>query len=570
MNFNVSLMEKLKWKIKCIENKFLNYRLTTNETVVAETEYGKVKGVKRLTVYDDSYYSFEGIPYAQPPVGELRFKAPQRPTPWDGVRDCCNHKDKSVQVDFITGKVCGSEDCLYLSVYTNNLNPETKRPVLVYIHGGDFIIGENHRDMYGPDYFIKKDVVLINIQYRLGALGFLSLNSEDLNVPGNAGLKDQVMALRWIKNNCANFGGNPDNITVFGESAGAASTHYMMLTEQTRGLFHRGILMSGNAICPWANTQCQHRAFTLAKLAGYKGEDNDKDVLEFLMKAKPQDLIKLEEKVLTLEERTNKVVFPFGPTVEPYQTADCVLPKHPREMVKTAWGNSIPTMMGNTSYEGLFFTSILKQMPMLVKELETCVNFVPSELADVERTAPETLEMGAKIKKAHVTGETPTADNFMDLCSHIYFWFPMHRLLQLRFNHTSGTPVYLYRFDFDSEDLINPYRIMRSGRGVKGVSHADELTYFFWNQLAKRMPKESREYKTIERMTGIWIQFATTGNPYSNEIEGMENVSWDPIKKSDEVYKCLNISDELKMIDVPEMDKIKQWESMFEKHRDLF
>lgn len=89
---------------------------------MAETEYGKVKGVKRLTIYDDSYYSFEGIPYAQPPVGELRFKAPQRPTPWDGVRDCCNNKDKSVQKDFITGKTCGSEDCLYLSVYTNNVS----------------------------------------------------------------------------------------------------------------------------------------------------------------------------------------------------------------------------------------------------------------------------------------------------------------------------------------------------------------------------------------------------------------------------------------------------------------
>ena len=165
------------------------------------------------------------------------------------------------------------------------------------------------------------------------------------------------MALRWIKNNCANFGGNPDNITVFGESAGGASTHYMMLTEQTTGLFHKGVLMSGNAMCNWANTPCQERAYTLAKLVGYKGENNDKDVLEFLMKAKAHDLIKMEEKVLTPEELQNKVMFAFGPTVEPYQTADCVIPKHPREMVKTAWGNSIPTMMGNTSYEGLLFAS---------------------------------------------------------------------------------------------------------------------------------------------------------------------------------------------------------------------
>lgn len=146
----------------------------------------------------------------------------------------------------------------------------------------------------------------------------------------------------------------------------------------------------------------------------------------------------------------------------------------------------------------------------------------------------------------------------------------MHRFLQLRFNHTVGSPVYLYRFDFDSDDLINPYRIMRSGRGVKGVSHADELTYLFWNLLAKRMPKDSREYKTIDRMVSIWTQFATTGNPYSSEINGMDNLTWDPLKKSDEVYKCLNISDELKIIDLPEMEKIKQWESLYDKKRELF
>ena len=145
----------------------------------------------------------------------------------------------------------------------------------------------------------------------------------------------------------------------------------------------------------------------------------------------------------------------------------------------------------------------------------------------------------------------------------------MHRLLQLRFNQTVSTPVYLYRFDFDSEEIINPYRIMRYGRGVKGVSHADELTYLFWNILAKRLPKETREYKTIERMIGIWTQFATTGNPYNSEINGMENISWDPVKKSDAVYKCLNISDELKFIDLPEMEKIKLCESMFDKKKEL-
>lgn len=176
---------------RTIEHKIQQYRLTTNESVTTDTEYGKVRGVKRLSIYDVPYFSFEGIPYAQPPVGELRFRAPQRPTPWEGVRDCTQPKDMAVQVHFVFDKVEGSEDCLYLNVYTNNvseclnilkrqlhsiypaqqLSPAKPRPVMVWIHGGGFIIGEANRDWYGPDYFMKEDVVLVTIQYRLGALG---------------------------------------------------------------------------------------------------------------------------------------------------------------------------------------------------------------------------------------------------------------------------------------------------------------------------------------------------------------------------------------------------------------
>nr|XP_013116190.1 unnamed protein product [Stomoxys calcitrans] len=570
MNFNNSFLERLRWKIKCIENKLTTYRLVTNETQIVDTEYGKIKGVKRLNVYDESFYSFEGIPYAQPPLGELRFKAPQRPVPWEGVKDCVTAAPKSVQTDIISGKSTGSEDCLYLNVYTNNLNPEKKRPVMVFLHGGGFICGEANENYYGGDYFIKKDVILVTVQYRLGILGFLSLKSEDLNIPGNAALKDIVMALRWVKNNCTNFGGDPDNITLFGESAGSASTHYMMITEQTRGLFHRAILMSGTAMCIWAHTECQHRAFAIAKRLGYKGEDNDKDVLEFLMKAHPYQMAKEEHLVLTPEELADKKMFAFGPTTEPYQTADCVLPKAPREMVKTAWGNSIPTMIGNTSYEGLLFLPFPKYYPHLLKELETFESYVPTELVEGQRNSAETLKLATVLKKMYVNGETPTAENFMELCSYFYFLVPMHRFLQLRFHHTAGTPIYLYRFDFDSEELYNYFRIMRHGRGVKGVSHGDELTYLFWNLLSKRMPKESRDYKTIDRMVSIWTQFAITGNPNNPNIDGMANVTWDPLKKSDEVYKCLNISDDLKVIDLPEMSKIKQWESIFSKKKDLF
>ncbi|KAM8704455.1 hypothetical protein ACLKA7_008977 [Drosophila subpalustris] len=568
MNKNLGFVERMRWRLKAIEHKIQQYRQTTNESVIADTEYGKVRGVKRLSTYDVPYFSFEGIPYAQPPIGELRFRAPQRPTPWEGVRDCSQAKEKAVQVHFVFDKVEGDEDCLYLNVYTNNLSPAKARPVMVWIHGGGFIIGEANRAQYGPDYFMNQDIVLVTIQYRLGALGFLSLKTPGLNVPGNAGLKDQVLALKWIKNNCASFGGDPDCITVFGESAGAASTHYMMLTDQTQGLFHRGILQSGSAIAPWAyNGDITHRAYTIAKLAGYKGEDNEKDVLQFLQNAKARDLIRVEEQVLTPEERADKVMFAFGPALEPYSTPECVVPKAPREMMKAAWSNSIPMMIGNTSYEGLLWLPEVKLMPQAVQVLDEPKPFVPRELAEVDKE--KIANWADKIRSAHVTGEKATADNYMDLCSMVYFIFPALRVVRSRHAYAAGSPVYFYRFDFDSEELIYPYRLMRLGRGVKGVSHADDLTYQFSSLLGRRMPKESREYRNIERTVGIWTQFAATGNPYSSNINGMDMISWDPVRKTDETIKCLNINDDLKFVELPEWSKLKIWESLYDDYRNL-
>ncbi|XP_068158131.1 uncharacterized protein alpha-Est7 [Drosophila tropicalis] len=567
---NLGFMERLRWRLKTIEHKIQQYRLTTNETIVADTEYGKVQGVKKISLYDVPYYSFEGIPYAQPPVGELRFRAPQRPTPWEGIRDCSQYKDKAIQVQFVYDKVEGSEDCLYLNVFTNNVTPTKPRPVMVWIHGGGFIQGEGNREWYGPDYFIKEDVVLVTISYRLGALGFLSLSSPELNVPGNAGLKDQVMALKWIKNNCANFGGDPNCITVFGESAGGASTHYMMITDQTQGLFHRAVLQSGSAICPWAyNGDITHNAFRIAKLAGYKGENNDKDVLSFLHNIKAKDLIRVEENVLSLEDRNNNIMFAFGPSLEPFVTPECVVPKHPRELMKTAWSNSIPIMIGNTSYEGLLWVPLLKMAPQVTHKVDVGSPLIPQELLATDPSSDKKDEWSRRIRDTHRTGEVATADNYMDYCSLFYFVFPAIRVIKSRQAYAAGAPVYFYRYDFDSEEIIFNYRIMRLGRGVKGVSHADELAYQFSSLQARRLPKESREYRNIERTVGIWTQFATTGNPYNEKINGMDTLTWDPVRKTDEVFKCLNISDDLRYIDLPEWSKVQAWESLYENNKDL-
>lgn len=151
----------------------VQYKLGTGQTKELATKYGQLKGQQRRTLYDgEPYYSFEGIPFAQPPVGELRFRAPQPPSSWQGVRDCTYAREKPMQRNSITNAAEGSEDCLYLNVYAKRLESPKPLPVMVWIFGGGFQVGGASRELYGPDYFMKHDILLVTINYRVGVLGF--------------------------------------------------------------------------------------------------------------------------------------------------------------------------------------------------------------------------------------------------------------------------------------------------------------------------------------------------------------------------------------------------------------
>lgn len=199
----------------------LRAEATAFNDLVINTEGGQVRGQEeRTSLFGDRYFSWKGIPYAEPPVGQRRFADPVRHNGWTGVRDARRHGNSCAMAGIILAQV-GDEDCLFLNVYTQSIID--KRPVMVWIHGGAFIMGSGDDTMYGPDWFVTEDVVYVTLNYRLGILGFLS--TGDRHAPGNYALKDMVMALRWVKNNIANFGGDPDNITIFGESAGSVAVH---------------------------------------------------------------------------------------------------------------------------------------------------------------------------------------------------------------------------------------------------------------------------------------------------------------------------------------------------------
>ena len=219
---------------------------------IVEIRSGKIEGVT-----DNGVSAFKGIPYAAPPVGDLRWMPPQPVKPWAGVLTTDKFSPTAMQnASMMDGLFGGSpwpasEDCLYLNVWTPGLDNK-KRPVMVWLHGGAFVIGSGSQPIYVSDRLARRgDVVVVTVNYRLGALGFLNLKEVTngaIPATGNEGLLDQIAALEWVRDNIAAFGGNPENVTIFGESAGGMSVGALLGLPRAKGLFHKAIQI-GRASC---------------------------------------------------------------------------------------------------------------------------------------------------------------------------------------------------------------------------------------------------------------------------------------------------------------------------------
>ena len=249
-------MKKLQILCDLLNIVFLMSSVLANDNLIVNTENGKIVGEKRINKQDQSeYYAFHAIPYASPPVGKLRFKPPKElDDKWVETYNASDQQKgdlkQCAQKAYIEtfGTNVENEDCLYLWVYTPSMSNKTfSLPVFVWIHGGAYEIGSGRFSDYGPDRLMKgNDIVIVSINYRLGLFGFLSLGTQD--VPGNMGLLDQVMALKWVQKNIQSFGGDPNKVTIAGESAGSYSVLYHMLSPLSAGLFHRAIAQSGTPL----------------------------------------------------------------------------------------------------------------------------------------------------------------------------------------------------------------------------------------------------------------------------------------------------------------------------------
>lgn len=305
-------------------------------------------------------------------------------------------------------KITGSEDSLVLNIFTKNLKPEKPAPVMIYIYGGAFQHGSSTTNFYGPDFLLMANVVVVTFNYRIGALGFLCLKDEKLNVPGNAGLKDQLLAMKFVKSNIRNFGGDPDNITLFGQSAGGASVSWHCVSETSKGLFNRAIVMSGCVMNNWSLTPHKDWANRLARKLGYEGSEDESEILEFLQSVDPAMIVEHQKSVLNRDEM-GKVAFPFAPHVEHYKTENTLITSQPIDAIRTAWSNDIDILIGGTSDEGLMYLDDLRQNPMVMARFKL-ENIMPLEVG-LPPDHPAAVEFAEGLRRIYYpTPNDPTKD----------------------------------------------------------------------------------------------------------------------------------------------------------------
>lgn len=216
----------------------------TTSSVIMQTRNGLIEGIIQKNQNGESFYSFRGIPYAEPPVNELRFKAPLPKEPWNEILNATSDGPWCLRSFTRMSTDRESEDCLTLNVYTRDLNKQS--PVIIHLTGGFYLVGNSDSSIrLGPQYLLNHDVVLVTFNYRNNIFGLANSDSED--APGNAAFKDMVLVLRWVQDNIDSFGGDPNLVTLLGGQSGAAAATAMMVSPMAEGLFHRAIVMSGSA-----------------------------------------------------------------------------------------------------------------------------------------------------------------------------------------------------------------------------------------------------------------------------------------------------------------------------------
>jgi para-nitrobenzyl esterase len=493
-----------------------NTRRVADEGPVVDTTNGPVRGVDNGTVK-----AWKGIRYAAAPIGALRWRAPEAPARWSEPADaskvgpvCPQPTDPRIPIDL--GAPQG-EDCLTLNVWaSSDTEAGDNKPVMVWVHGGAYILGSSAQSLYhGGALAGSGQAVIVTINYRLGALGFLDLSSFGDGFDTNLGLRDVLSALGWVRDNIAAFGGDPDRVTLFGESAGGGVVTTLLASPAAAGLFSAAIAQSSPATSIYDSAR-----------AGRVGE-------QFLDKlgVEPGDVSRLPEVPIAAVLAASKQIFDEIPVRAPGTLAFVpivdgdIVPDYPVKMARDGRTNPVPLIIGTNKHEAALFRWMKSPlMPITPEAIKAMFAEIAAEQPSLQ--IPSEAQIGAAYRgRAKMRGMGVARDIGFRMPS---IWFAE--------GHRDVAPVYLYRFDFSTPML----RLLRLG-----AAHATELPYVWGNLVAgPRDPTFKlgglKAGRTVSsRIRTRWLNFAVDGNP----VGPAGGPRWRPYRKDDRATLVIDAQD---------------------------
>ena len=496
-------------------------------TATVEITGGTIEGLPQGTD-QNTILTFKGIPFAAPPVGDLRWKAPEPVEPWTGVKQTHSFCDACMQTPNAMGNTAPvNEDCLYINVWTPAKMTNDKLPVIYWIHGGGYVGGSTSTPMYDGTGFAQKGVVFVAVAYRLGPFGFLAhpeLSSESGKGSGTYGIQDMIYGLKWVKDNIEKFGGNPENVTIFGHSAGGAAVSVLAGSPAAHGLFNKVICMSGGSFTPLRTSREAGIDQGIPSLT--LAEQNGEDLLEVIgvNSIKEARLMAPEDIQKKVDEAKN--LMRFRPVAD-----GNIIPDDLYSLYEAGKFNYTPVLLGHTSDEVGAFGG---------NENVTPDDFIKKIRGQYKSYADTLLAAYPHATEEEATLSSRNLRNDSSFSWNTWTWS--------RLQSRKGEKAFQYRFDYhpDSPD--------------GGSGHGSDVPYAFQTLEGDEEGVKKDDLKLSDMISTYWVNFAKTGDP-----NGTDLLQWPVFSEDDS--KIMEFDETPGVEPLPALDRLKIFDGFINELR---